>query len=185
MFSHLFFEDSEYRSVCVTKFTCPLMRLMAVMCIPDDYSGDGVPYWCFRQIDEIVEAMGLQDINLESELNRACLASLLEPMYEPFFRYITTEIDYVYMRGRNGRCEAPLLWYSLHRYLCDDKSSDEFPSKVERFIELHREGQTSQGSLIAFFEERGAVERATKDGTLFQPTNPRYAKKFKHVKWPY
>ena len=197
MFSHLFFQDSPY-CIGITQFTCPLMRLMAVMCIADDYSGDGVPYWCFRQIDEIVEAMGLHDIKLESELNRACLASLLEPVYEPFFHYMTAELDYAFVRGRNGRCSAPLYWYSLHRFLCDDSSEEEasstpfqhFTRKVERFIELHRADQAQfsryrrEGELI-FFEKHGAAATATKDGTLYQPTNPRYAKKFMHSNWPY
>jgi len=218
MFSHLFFDPTnDLYGFRVARFACPLMRLFALMFIGDDYTRDAEPSWCFRMIDEIVEAMGLQNVNLASEVQRACLAKLLEPMYEPFFQYLTTELGgYASTSPRHGRHASTAHWYVLHRFLCErgeavDTASAAatvgdvsvevsgmpdflsepihvFSEKVLLFIELHRGAMDNdrfgeyfaQGNSV-FFDKYSSVSMANKKGTLYMPTNPVYAGKFKQI----
>jgi hypothetical protein len=52
--------------------------------------------------------------------------------------------------------------------------------------DAHHSARARDASVAAPSEAKhGAAATATKDGTLYQPTDPRYAKKFMHANWPY
>jgi hypothetical protein len=126
-------------------FKCPLMRLFALQCVGDDYTGDNAPYFCFGRIDDICKVVGLPTLALTSELQRASLAATLVPIYAPFDEYMRTDAELsssVFHRQRNGRFLSSIYWYVLHKFLCEeavelsDGAFQRLADRVTLFIEL-------------------------------------------------
>jgi hypothetical protein len=119
-----------------TAYKCPLMRLMSMTIIPDEYNSGCAPFWIFQRIDEICKALGLTEYQLGTELQRIALASFLEKVYSPFFIYLINDTD-AYHCQRNLRYNANIYWHCLHKFLCSRVDGDVYRCEelVEQFIE--------------------------------------------------
>jgi hypothetical protein len=121
------------------------MRLFALQCVGDDYTGRDAPYFCFGRIDDICKVVGLPTLALTSELQRASLAATLVPVYAPFDEYMRTDAELsssVFRRQGNGRFLSSIYWYVLHKFLCEeavelsDGAFRRLGDRVMLFIEL-------------------------------------------------
>ena len=180
-------DEHSLRREIEVRYLCPLMRLMSMTIIPDDYTGHFGPFWIFERLDEICEAMGLPDHCLDTPLQRIVVAAMLEEVYTPFAIYLIDGTD-SYKRQRGARYTATIYWDTLHKFLCangggkfeDRLTIDRFVNLVNQFIQEHPVWDRSTAEWTAA-SVRYFGKHAGGYGELYErhtTTAPKYAAKW-------